>query len=61
LSFTKTLQQVLGNLLQRSGIGETKAPAKAAFELRYDRLHVGTLKECLSIGQLYSSARRNFA
>jgi HipA-like protein len=43
MRFTKTLQQVLGGLRRRAGIGDTKAPAKAAFELRYDGLHVGTL------------------
>lgn len=43
MRFTKTLQQVLGSLRRRAGIGETKPAAPAAFELRYDGLLVGTL------------------
>jgi HipA-like protein len=43
MRFTKTLQQVIGSLRRRAGISETKAPAKAAFELRYDGLRVGNL------------------
>lgn len=43
MRFTKTLQQILGSLRRRAGIGETKAAARAAFELRYDGLRVGNL------------------
>lgn len=43
MRFTKTLQQVIGSLRRRAGIGETKAPAKAAFKLCYNGMPVGYL------------------
>lgn len=43
MRFTKTLQQVIGGLRRRAGIGEVKASTKAAFKLRYDGMPVGYL------------------